>query len=134
MYEKPFGMEPRAPEVEVKQMKIKKLEEGVSTGWENERRFTMEEVVAALQELGIESADLKTTDQIVSHEGVLLSAYMRAPQSASGYLYMLKGSHGPHLGSTKTTIDSVDYADSESEDVVYAEAIAEYRDDTWVKL
>ncbi|MFH1621152.1 MAG: hypothetical protein ABIB04_03640 [Patescibacteria group bacterium] len=57
---------------------------------------------------------------------------MRAKGSASGYSYMLKGTHGGSFRS-RTVIDRIDYAGPDSEEVEYAEEIAEYKGGALVK-
>lgn len=76
--------------VEDGNVKIKRLGEGVSTGWEGERLFTTEEVMAAVKELDPKAEDLCVTDKLLSFEGVLLSASLRAPGSVIGYSFMMK--------------------------------------------
>ena len=133
MGENSFRGDNRQPVVETEQVKTRKLKEGESTGWEHEHRFTQEEVLAVIKGLDINSGDLKVTEQLVSHEGVLLISYMRTLGRASGYSYMLKGNHGPNCGSKETEIFRIDYSSVESEDVEYAEIIAEYKNNAWVK-
>jgi len=133
MGEMSFGGEAEQPVVEVAPIKTKTLGEGGSTGWENETTFTAEEVVKALKEINPAVGDVKVIEQMVSHEGVLLRVDLRAPGSTSGYSYMLKGKHGPRNGSKVTKIERIDYAGPDSEDVEYAEIVAEYQNDAWVK-
>ncbi|MFA4953916.1 MAG: hypothetical protein WC641_01225 [Patescibacteria group bacterium] len=132
MNEKPFGGEAAVSDVETKKVKIKKLGEGASTGWEGERTFTAEEVITAIRELDAKAGDVEVTDQLISHEGVLLSMSVRTPGSASGYSFMLKGNHGASFRS-RTVIESIDYAGPSSESVTFAQEIAEYKNGAWVK-
>ena len=88
--------------------------------------------MAAIKELDPKAGDLKIIKQTFNHEGILVLADMRAPDSASGYSFMLKGKHGSSASSV-TAVDRVDYAGSSSDDVEYAEVIAEYKNDAWMK-
>lgn len=133
MSEKPFSGAPSSPETETTAIKIKRLGEGVSSGYENELTFSPEQVIAIIQEMVIEAGDIKPTDQTFSHEGVLVSMYMRAKGSETGYSYTLKGNHGPRNKSTVTEIDRVFYDAPDSDDEVGGEIIAEFHDAAWIK-
>ncbi len=132
MKERFFGEQTTTSPNEVKKVTTKTLGEGGSTGWEGERTFTAEEVIAAVKELDQKAGNVEVTDQLVSHEGVLLSVSLRVPGSASGYSYMLKGNHGGSF-RTRTVIDQIEYASSDSEVVVFAMEIAECKNGVWVK-
>ncbi|MFH1621153.1 MAG: hypothetical protein ABIB04_03645 [Patescibacteria group bacterium] len=69
MNEKSFVGETSTSGVEVASVKIKKLGEGASTGWEGERVFTAEEVISAVKELDVKAGNVEVTDKLVSHEG-----------------------------------------------------------------
>lgn len=131
MKKESFSQETAAPGAEAMPIPTKRLNQGESTGWEGERVFTVEEVVAAVKEVDALAGDVQVTDQVVSHEGLLLSMSMRAPGSEIGYSYMLKGTHGGSF-HTRTVIERIDYDKPDSELVTFAEEIAEYKDGAWV--
>lgn len=133
MNEKPPGGEKKAPYFpEASKKIIKELAEVVSSNYENERTFTAEEVVEAIKELDAKAGDLKITKRLES-KGVLISMYARAQGSSSGYSFTLKGDHGPGKVNMQTTIEGIDYAGPDSEDIEYAWQIAEYKNGAWVK-
>ena len=132
MGENSFLGEGAALVAEAAPIKIKTLNEGESTGWEGEQTFTVEEVIAAVKERETSAGDIKVTDKIVNHDGTLLSMSMRAPGSDIGYSYVLRGVHGKTFRA-RTIIDRIDYADGGSDEVTYAEEIAEYKEGKWIK-
>ncbi len=134
MNENPFEKKSTPPPAPEKvPVKTRKLAEGVSTGWEQERCFTIEEVIAALKEFVEDGGEVIVTERLLSHEGVLIAAYLRAPGSDHGYSYMLKGNHGPRNGSLVTMIDRLEYDGPNSEDIVGGDVLAEYKAGVWVK-
>ena len=133
MGEERFGGEGVTPVVEMTPVKITTLEEGISTGWEKERQFTEEDAKKAVEEMDAQAIGLVTTEKVLSHEGVLVSLYLRAPDSKVGYVFKLIGNHGPGNGAKNTMIERVRYARPNSEKAVYAEAIAEYQNGAWEK-
>lgn len=123
------------PEKVKKEVKVKIIAEGASTGWEGEQTLTEGAVMEAIKELvGANVGDVEITDKVLSHDGVILSLHVRAPGSASSYYYMLKGVHGVGGSFTERThIGCIDYKGPDSEDVYFAEEIAEYAEGAWKK-
>ncbi len=136
MSEKPFsgGEKTAVSTIEAvkKEVKVTKLAEGVSTGWEGERTFTEEEVIFAVKEIVLGAGEIQVTDKTVNHEGVLIALFVRAPGSDVSYSFVLKGDHGRN-SRTRTVIDRIDYASPDSEEIVYSEEIAEEKNGVWVK-
>lgn len=135
MNENSFGADDKSL-AEVIESKTKRLGEGESTGWDNERRLTIREVVAELWNLGVETRGLKVTSQLVSFEGVPLLLHFRIPGNITGYYYELKGQHGK-IGTAVTTLGSIDYAGPDSDELDYPASIpqvlAECQNGVWVK-
>ena len=133
MGEHPLRGEPSISVPETAPAKIKTLREGESTGWEGEQTFTAEEVIAMVKEQDPSAGDIQATDKLVNHDGTLLSMSMRAPGSAPGYSYVLKGVHGGTFRS-RTIIDRIDYTAADSDKVDWVEEIAEYKNGAWVRV
>ncbi len=108
----------------------KRLEEGQSTGWENERTFTVQEISAILKEIDPRSSDAKIINQTFSYDGTLVKLSLRADGSCLGYEYILKGVHGGSFRG-RTVIERIDYVGPQSEEVDWSEEIAEYTSDAW---
>lgn len=133
MNENPFDGEKKTADAEAAQVKTVRYGEGVAKGWENERQFTVKEIIAALKEVGENAGDLKVTEEYLSFEGVLVTVVLRAKGSAVGYTYTLKGNYGQGNFNKETMIEKVDFMGPDSEDVEMGFQIAAYKDGNWVK-
>lgn len=140
MSEKPFIGENKPNIVEAKnelvvsEAKNIKLEEGVSTGWEDEIRFNEVMIKAVVGELDVEKKEaLQVTERVVNHEGIIVSLTLRAKGSLTGYTFDLKGSHGPRYGSAVTAISRDSYAGADSDKITYSENIADCIAGGWTK-
>lgn len=122
--------------MEVKGVQTKTLAEGESTLAEGEPTFTAAEVIAAIKAVESNIGELVVTEQIVSHDGVLLSCSARAPGSDMGYTYSIRGMYGKSAGAggnTRTTIFRLEYLGPDSEDMMGVEEIANCKNGVWEK-
>ena len=100
---------------------------------DNERHFSIEEIITVIKKLDKNARDLNVREELLSYEGVVVQAVLRAPGSPFGYSYSLKGSY-EQKKREQTTIDRFDYASPDSDDVVWSEHIGTYKKEGWIKV
>lgn len=121
--------------VEAAEVQTKKLKEGVSKGWEGERRFTEREVLESFKALGYDMKGTEVVLRLIDHDGALISVEFKAPGAVKSYQYLLKGIHGPRNTNDASNLMVNDWSGPDESDYVdNSNKVAVHIDGAWKKL